>query len=161
MHLLDFFFGCSLLFWLHNSPLALPVNLLVMRYSFFYCQSLEIKLSPHIPKWKAARYVCLMEILKVWSPPIQAKDTHNPIKGISVLKHCENNGFSTSFLRKATTYLLDRTKSQYLVFSVWWGLKRTGKDSKHQSTHGKWQLYVISLPLISAFPFPSTNFSIP
>lgn len=47
-----FFFGCSVLFWFHNSPLGLPVNLLIMRYSFFYCQLLEIKLSPHILKWR-------------------------------------------------------------------------------------------------------------
>lgn len=118
------FFAAALSFWPHNSPLALPIGFRVTRYSSLYCQSLEIfKLSSHSLKWKAARCVSMMEILQQRSPPIQAKDTHNPIKNISVLKYCENSGFSirragVTFSRKATTDLLDRTKSEYSVFSV-------------------------------------------
>lgn len=43
---------------------------------------------------KAERCVSLVEILQQQSPPAQAKHTHSPTKGIIVLKHCENNGFS-------------------------------------------------------------------
>lgn len=165
-----FFFGCSVLFWFHNSLFVLPVNSRYSRYSipnprysFFYCQSLEIKLSPHFLKWKQR------DVFLWWrscnSSPLQLRLstlTAQPrvLLYWSIVKTMGSLSEGLYFSRKATTNLLDRTKFQYLVFSVWWGLKRTGKDSKHQSTEGKWQLHVISLPLISP-NFLALIFAIP
>lgn len=41
----------------------------------------------------------------VKSPPIQAKDTHNPINSIDVLKYWENNGF---FIRRTVSVFQEK-----------------------------------------------------
>lgn len=65
------------------------------------------------PQMKAARCVCLVEILQQQSPPIQAKDTHNPVKSINVLKHCESKGFS---IRRAVSVFQEK-----LLLIFWTG----------------------------------------
>lgn len=112
-----FFFDCSVLFWFHISPLALPVKLLVMRHFFFYCQSLEIRLSPHTHKWRQWDvFVCCRSCnSRLLQFRLRTLATQSRVLMFLYQKGC------TSFSRKATTDLLDRTKSQYSVFSVWWG----------------------------------------
>lgn len=100
------------------------------------------------PQVKAARCVCLVEILQQQSPLIQAKDTHNTIKNINVLKHCENNGLS---IRRAVSVFQEKP-----LVMIWTGQTPSiwsFQSDEEARKHG-WQVTAIC-------NFSASNFHLP